>query len=174
MTIFIRFIAVLLLFVATNAFSYQQIFRASDGLKIRSPYYGDQSVISIRVYGDTVSAYSKDEHGKDYNDVLFKVTPETEAYKEFFFDILERGHFVILPNQTGKIEDLQIIYKGKKYRFYEAARYLNETDQCGLGMQCPTSETAASQGRKTTAAGTQGPLNREEAKEDYMTRVNIF
>ncbi len=175
MRFFIRVSVILLLLAAGNAFAYQQIFKVTEGLAIRSPYYGDQPVISIRVYGDSVSAYSKDVNGQEYNDVLFKVTPETEAHKEFMFDILEKGRFVILPNQTGRIEDLRIIYKDKKYSFLEAALYLSRTDQCGLGMACPTSNVAAGEGRNTTAPGTEGPLERADAREvDYMTRVNIF
>lgn len=171
----IQLVVAMLLFVATNVFAYQQIFKVTEGLKIRTQYYGDQPVLSIRVYGDTVSAYSKGPNGKHYNDTLFKVTPDIEPYKEFMFDILEKGRFVILPNRTDKIEDLRIIYKEKKYSFLEAARYLSENDVCGLAMPCPTSEAAARQGRKTTAPGTEGPLERADARKvDYMTRVNIF
>ncbi|MQX53301.1 hypothetical protein [Alcanivorax sediminis] len=103
------------------------------------------------------------------------MTPETEPHKEFMFDILEKVRFVILPNQTGRIQELRIIYKDKKYSFLEAALYLSRIDQCGLGMACPTSNVAAGEGRNTTAPGTEGPLERADAREvDYMTRVNIF
>ncbi|MCK0153113.1 hypothetical protein MWU49_05325 [Alcanivorax sp. S6407] len=170
-----QLLAGLLLFVATNAVAYDQIFKTSDGLMIRNPYYGDQGILSIRVYGDNVSAYSKDQHDKQYNDKLFTITPEVAPYREFIFDILEKGRFVILPNQTGKIEDLRIIYKEKKYSFLEAVRYLSENDLCGLAMECPSSKVAAKQGRQTTAPGTEGPLERADARKvDYMTRVNIF
>lgn len=163
------------LFITLNAFAYQQIFATTGDLSIKNPYYGNQKVLSIRVYGDTVSAYSKDKQGKQYNDTLFKITKEYEPYKEFIFDILEKGDFVVLPNRTGKIEDLELIYKGKKYSFLEAALYLNKQDACGLGMECPTSSVAVNDGRRTTAPGTKGPLKRASARKvDYMTRVNIF
>ncbi|WP_323753587.1 hypothetical protein [Marinobacter sp.] len=171
---FIKAAMILLLIFSANTYAYDQIFKVSEGLKIRSPYYGDQPIISIRVHGDTVSAFSKDKFGKDYNDTLFKLTEKTEALKEFFFDILEKGQFVILPNSSGALEDLRIIYKGKKYSFYEAATYLSENDSCGLDMQCPTSDAAARQGRNTTAPGTKGPLERADAtKVDYMTRITF-
>ncbi|MGI4992315.1 hypothetical protein ACRXCV_06775 [Halobacteriovorax sp. GFR7] len=167
--------SILVLFVALNSFAYQQIFATSGDLKIRTKYHGDQDIRSIRIFGDTVSAYSKDTNGRDYNDVLFKITKEYAQYKEFLFDILEKGDFVILPNKTGKIEDLEIIYNGKKYSFIEAALFLNRKDLCGLGMECPTSNAAINDGRRTTAPGTQGPLRRADARKvDYMTRVNIF
>lgn len=175
MGIFIKGLAAALLFCTAHAYAYDQIFKTSEGLMIRNPHYGDQGIISIRVYGDTVNAYSKDKYGDQYNDVLFEITPKVARYKEFILDILEKGRFVILPNKTGKIEDLRIIYKGKKYSFYEGVRYLSENDACGLDMECPTSKVAAKQGRKTTAPGTEGPLERADAREvDYMTRINIF
>lgn len=163
------------LFITLNAFSYDQIFATTGDLKIRGPYYGDQEILSIRVYGDTVSAYSKNRHGRQYNDVLFKITEEYQPYKEFMLDILEKGDFVVLPNSSGKIEDLRLMYKGKKYSFLEAALYLNNKDLCGLGMDCPTSSVAVNDGRRTTTPGTKGPLRRSSARDvDYMTRVNIF
>ncbi len=175
MTILIRSVAAMLLVLAVQAEAYDQIFKVKEGLMIRNPYYGDQGIISIRVYGDYVNAYSKDKYDKQYNDKLFTITPGVAPYREFIFDILEKGRFVILPNQTGKIEDLRIIYKEKKYSFLEAVRYLNDKDLCGLAMECPSSEMAEKQGRRTTAPGTEGPLERASARKvDYMTRVNIF
>lgn len=152
-----------------------QIFGTTDHLKVQNEYYGERKVISIRVYGDKVSAYYKDPNGKSWNDTLFKFTSKSEPYKEFIFDVLEHGRFTLIPPMTHDIEDLELIYKNKKYSFYEAIKYLSKTDQCGLGIvRCPSSDVAKQQGRNTTAPNTEGPFDRKEAKGDYMTRVNIF
>lgn len=166
--------SILVLFIAFNSSAYWQIFGTSSELKVKNEYYGDRKVISIRVNDNKVSAYYKDSNGKSWNDTLFRITPESEPYKEFMLDILEKGQYTLIPGKNGKLEELIIVYRGKKYSFYEAALYLSKTDQCGLGMVCPTSNVAVNDGRRTTTPNTAGPLERREAKDDYMTRVNIF
>lgn len=166
--------SILVMFVAFYAFSYAQIFGTSGSLKIRNEYYGDLDVISIRVVDNTVYAYYKDSAGKHWNHTLFKLTAESEPYKEFLLDVLEKGKFTLIPSKTDKLEELKLIYKGRTFDFFGAALFLNFNDKCGLGMQCPTSNVAINDGRRTTTPGTKGPLRRSRAKDDYLTRVNIF